>query len=67
MIDGSLKAHQPLDEGNLLAYGRIVALMKDRGFEGPIIFEIARRGDRVLGFDEALEACLKAKDVLTAA
>ncbi len=67
MFDGSLCAHQPLDADNLLDYGRIVGLLNQRRFQGPLIFEIVRKGDRLLPFEEAVEACVAAKQRLAAA
>lgn len=63
-VDGTLKAHQPLDDENLIDYARIIRMLDERQFGGPLLFEIIRKGGRTLPFEEALAATVAAREGL---
>jgi sugar phosphate isomerase/epimerase len=57
----SFRAHQPLDENNLVDYGRIMSLLAERDFQGPLIFEILRKADEPMCFDETVASSVAAR------
>lgn len=57
----AFRAHQPLDDDNLVDYGRIKNLLVESDFQGPIIFEIHRKHERPLSFDETVASCVAAR------
>lgn len=65
-FEADLRDHRPLNESNILDYSKIMRILKNKKFQGPIILEIyfGNAFDRRASFQDNLKACISAKHEL---
>jgi sugar phosphate isomerase/epimerase len=65
-IETDLMDHRPLDERNIIDYSKVMKLLKNTNFQGPIMFEIYFKNalDKRASFQDNLEACISSKHEL---
>jgi len=66
-LETGLRDHRPLNESNILDYSKIMRLLQNKNYQGPIIFEIYFENafDKRASFQDNLGACVSAKHELT--
>ena len=65
-FETGLRDHRPLNESNILDYSKIMGMLKNKKFQGPIILEIYFENafNRRASFQDNLKACISAKHEL---